>query len=70
MFTQSRNRAAKETAIASKPLCNTAVEKLLEKVISVLSVPRPCNENQLPLRESPETAVTRVGDWCDMAASL
>jgi hypothetical protein len=26
--------------------------------------------NQLPLRESPETAVRTVGGWCEMAASL
>jgi hypothetical protein len=37
---------------------------------SVLSVPGLYNEDQLPLRDRPETAVTRVGDWCEMVASL
>jgi hypothetical protein len=34
------------------------------------SLPRLYNEDHLPLRDSPETAVRRVGDWCEMAASL
>jgi hypothetical protein len=34
------------------------------------SVPRLYNVEQLRLRESLETAVRRVGDWCEMAASL
>jgi hypothetical protein len=36
----------------------------------VESVPRLCNKDQLPLQESPETAVIRVGGWCEIAASL
>jgi hypothetical protein len=43
---------------------------IMEAVFSVQSVPRLYNEDQLPLRESPETAVRRVGGWCEMAASL
>jgi hypothetical protein len=35
----------------------------------VRSVPRLYNE-QLRLRESLETAVSRVGGWCEMATSL
>jgi hypothetical protein len=34
------------------------------------SVPMLYNEEQLRLRERLETAVTRVGVWCEMAASL
>jgi hypothetical protein len=34
------------------------------------SEPRLYNEGQLPLEESLETAVRRVGGWCEMAASL
>jgi hypothetical protein len=44
--------------------------ELLEVVFSVRSVPRLCNEGQLPLEECVETAVRRVGGWCEMAASL
>jgi hypothetical protein len=36
----------------------------------MLSVPRLYNEDQLSLREGPETAVRRVGGWCETAASL
>jgi hypothetical protein len=36
----------------------------------VWSVPRLYNEDQLPLRQSLETIVRRVGSWCEMAASL
>jgi hypothetical protein len=34
------------------------------------SVQRIYNEEQLRLRESLETAVRRVGGWCEMAGSL
>jgi hypothetical protein len=44
--------------------------KLLVSVLSVRSVPRIYNEDQRSLRESTETAVRRVGGWCEMAASL
>jgi hypothetical protein len=46
------------------------MEKLLEAVFFVRAVKRLYNEEQLPLWESPETAVRRVGGWCEMAASL
>jgi hypothetical protein len=36
----------------------------------MLSVLRIYNEVQLPLQGSLETAVRRVRDWCEMAASL
>jgi hypothetical protein len=36
----------------------------------VRSVPRLYNEGQLSLLKSIETAVRRVGGWCEMAASL
>jgi hypothetical protein len=39
-------------------------------VFSVPSVPGLYNEDQLPLRDSLETRVRRVGGWCEMAASL
>jgi hypothetical protein len=45
-------------------------EKPLEAMFSVRSVPRLYNDGQLPLQKSLETAVTRVGGWCEMAASL
>jgi hypothetical protein len=47
-----------------------ATTELLEEVFSVWSVPRIYNEEQLQLQESLETAVRRVGGWCEMAASL
>jgi hypothetical protein len=46
------------------------IEELLEAVFCVRSVPRLYNEDQLRLRESSETAVRRIGGWCEMAASL
>jgi hypothetical protein len=39
-------------------------------MFSVPSVARLYKEDQLPLRESPETVVRRVGGWCELAASL
>jgi hypothetical protein len=33
-------------------------------------VQRLYDEDQQPLRESPEAAVERVGGWCEMASSL
>jgi hypothetical protein len=35
----------------------------------VLSVARLYNKDQMSLRVSPETAVMRIGDWCEMADS-
>jgi hypothetical protein len=35
----------------------------------VQSMPKLYNEDQVPIRVSPETAVKRVGGWCEMAAS-
>jgi hypothetical protein len=46
------------------------IEELLEALLSVRSVLRLYNEGQLPLEESFERAVRRVGGWCEMAASL
>jgi hypothetical protein len=43
---------------------------ILEAVFSVRSVPTLYNEDNLPLRDSPETAVKRIGIWCEMAASM
>jgi hypothetical protein len=40
----------------------------LEAVFSVRSVQMLYKEDQLPLR--PETAVRRVGVWCEVAASM
>jgi hypothetical protein len=47
-----------------------AIEDLLKSVFSLGSVSRLYNERQLQLRVSLETAVRRVGGWCEMAASL
>jgi hypothetical protein len=49
---------------------HTIIEELLETVFTMRSVPRLCDEGQLPLKESLKTAVRRVGGWCKMAASL
>jgi hypothetical protein len=46
---------------------DTTMEELLGIVFSVRSVPRLYH---LPLEESLEMAVRRVGGWCVMAASL
>jgi hypothetical protein len=43
--------------------------QLLEPVFSMRSVPRLYNEDQLPIRVSPETAARRVGGWCKIASS-
>jgi hypothetical protein len=48
----------------------TDIEKLLEPLFSVRSVPMLYNLDQLPLQGSLETPVRRVGDWYEMAASL
>jgi hypothetical protein len=42
----------------------------LEAVISVWSMLRLYNEDQLPLQGSLEMAVRRVRGWCEMATSL
>jgi hypothetical protein len=39
----------------------TKIKELLEAVFSVRSVPRLYNEDQLPLEESLETGVRRIG---------
>jgi hypothetical protein len=49
---------------------HATIEELLEAVFSVQSVTRLYNEGQLPLEESLETTVRRVGGWCEMATSL
>jgi hypothetical protein len=46
------------------------IKELLGVVFSLRSVPMLYNEEQPPLEESLETAVRRVGGWCEMAASL
>jgi hypothetical protein len=42
----------------------------MAEAFSMQSVPGLYNEKQLRLRESLETAVSRRGGWCEMAASL
>jgi hypothetical protein len=49
---------------------HVTIEELLESVLTVWSVPRLYNEEQLPLEKSIETALKRVGGWCETAASL
>jgi hypothetical protein len=43
---------------------------MLKETSSVRSVPGLYNEDQLPLRDSLETAVTKAGGWCKMGVSL
>jgi hypothetical protein len=47
-----------------------AMVEMFEAVFSMRSVPKLYIEDQLRLRESLETAVRKVGGWCEMAASL
>jgi hypothetical protein len=49
---------------------HATTEELLEVVSCVRSMPRLYNEGQLPLEESFDTTVKRVGGWCGMASSL
>jgi hypothetical protein len=56
-------------AMAAKDAHGTK-EELFEPGFSVRSVPKLYNEEQLRLQDSLETAVRRVGGWCEMAASL
>jgi hypothetical protein len=49
---------------------HATIEEMLEMLFSVWSMPRLYNEDQLPVEESLETAVRRVGGWCEMAGSL
>jgi hypothetical protein len=49
---------------------HSTIEYLWEAVFSVRSVLRIHNEEQLRLWESLETAMRRVGCWCEMVASL
>jgi hypothetical protein len=44
--------------------------ELLEAVFPVRSLLKLYNVDQLPLRDSLEIAIRRVGGWCEMAASL
>jgi hypothetical protein len=50
-------------------LRDATIEDLLEEVLSMQSVPRLCNGDQLRL-DSLGTAVRRVGGWCEMAVSV
>jgi hypothetical protein len=54
--------------MAAADTCNNG--RAVEVVFYVRSVLRPYNEGQLQLEESLETAVRRVGGWCEMATSL
>jgi hypothetical protein len=49
---------------------HAAIGKQFEAVFSVWSVLRLYNEEMKRLRESLETAVRRVGGWCEMADSV
>jgi hypothetical protein len=46
------------------------IEELFREVFSTQSVQRLYNEEQLRLRKSLETAMRRIGGWCEVAASL
>jgi deoxyribodipyrimidine photolyase-like uncharacterized protein len=49
---------------------HAAIKELLEALFSVRSVPRPYNEDKLPLRGSLEAAVRRVRGWREVVAGL
>jgi hypothetical protein len=42
----------------------------MEETFSVRSVPRLYNQDQPLLGDNPETAVRRLGTWCEVAVSL
>jgi hypothetical protein len=69
-------RGDSTTAFAKEQLCGhvvspaTTEHAVVEGTLSVLSVTGLYNGDRPSLRDSPETAVSRVGGWCDMAASL
>jgi hypothetical protein len=46
------------------------MEDLLEETFSMRSVSTIYNKDKLPLRDSLETALRRVGCWCEIAAIL
>jgi hypothetical protein len=46
------------------------IEELRKAMFPVRSVLRLYNEGKLPLEYNLETAVRRVGGWCELAASL
>jgi hypothetical protein len=48
----------------------TDTHAIMEEMFSVVSAPGIYNEDQLPIRDSPETAVTIVGGWCNVSASI
>jgi hypothetical protein len=56
--------------LSVRQLRDATIEELLGKLFPMPSVPKLCNEKQVRLRESLETAKRRVGAWCEMAASL
>jgi hypothetical protein len=46
---------------------HTTIEELLEAVLSLRSVLRLYNKDQLSLEQSLEMSVKRVEDWCELA---
>jgi hypothetical protein len=76
MQTHAVEMGDSKTAIAREQLCGhfvspaTTEHAIMEEMFPVRFVLRLYNEDQLPLRVSLETAVRRVGCWCEMAASL
>jgi hypothetical protein len=46
------------------------MEEHLEEEFSVEPMTRLHNEDHLPVQQSPETGVRRVGGWCEIVASL
>jgi hypothetical protein len=49
---------------------HATTEEPLEGVFSMRYVLMLYNEGQLPLEQSLETALRRVGGWCEMVASV
>jgi hypothetical protein len=54
----------------SMPIATWCKIELLGDMFSVGSMLRLYKEDQLSFLESPETAVRRLGGWCEVAASL
>jgi hypothetical protein len=48
---------------------HATIEELLEAMFPVRSIPRLYNGVQLPLEESNETSVRRVGNSCERVSS-
>jgi hypothetical protein len=64
-FVKPANTPIARKWLSSRHVIAATIEELLEETFSVQSVPSLYNEDQLRLREIPETATRRVGGWCE-----